>query len=140
MYLLLAFFMDFIKTKKITFSIFSILVLALLFSLAKTIMNYPKINSIELGKINGVAETETQPQNYNDDVVDDATFEYELIGYRVDTMGANSSVVVKKNNEEYVVQVGDLLENKYKLLSVSEKQVIFDYSGRIFELENLVGK
>tara|TARA_B100001971_G_C17763349_1_gene321290 strand:- start:140 stop:538 length:399 start_codon:yes stop_codon:yes gene_type:complete len=132
--------MDFIKTKKITFSIFSIMVLALLFSLAKTIMNYPKINSIELGKINGVAETETQPQNYNDDVVDDATFEYELIGYRVDTMGANSSVVVKKNNEEYVVQVGDLLENKYKLLSVSEKQVIFDYSGRIFELENLVGK
>jgi len=132
--------MDFIKTKKITFSIFSILVLALLFSLAKTIMNYPKINSIELGKINGVVETETQPQNYNDDVVDDATFEYELIGYRVDTMGANSSVVVKKNNEEYVVQVGDLLENKYKLLSVSEKQVIFDYSGRIFELENLVGK
>ena len=132
--------MDFIKTKKITFSIFSILVLVLLFSLAKTIMNYPKINSIELGKINGVAETETQPQNYNDDVVDDATFEYELIGYRVDTMGANSSVVVKKNNEEYVVQVGDLLENKYKLLSVSEKQVIFDYSGRIFELENLVGK
>ncbi|SVB92928.1 uncharacterized protein METZ01_LOCUS245782 [marine metagenome] len=132
--------MDFIKTKKITFSIFSILVLALLFSLVKTIMNYPKINSIELGKINGVVETETQPQNYNDDVVDDATFEYELIGYRVDTMGANSSVVVKKNNEEYVVQVGDLLENKYKLLSVSEKQVIFDYSGRIFELENLVGK
>jgi len=132
--------MDFVKTKKITFSIFSILVLALLFSLVKTIMNYPKINSIELGKINGVAETETQPQNYNDDVVDDATFEYELIGYRVDTMGANSSVVVKKNNEEYVVQVGDLLENKYKLLSVSEKQVIFDYSGRIFELENLVGK
>jgi len=132
--------MDFVKTKKITFSIFSIMVLALLFSLAKTIMNYPKINSIELGKINGVAETETQPQNYNDDVVDDATFEYELIGYRVDTMGANSSVVVKKNNEEYVVQVGDLLENKYKLLSVSEKQVIFDYSGRIFELENLVGK
>jgi type II secretory pathway component PulC len=132
--------MDFIKTKKITFSIFSIMVLALLFSLAKTIMNYPKINSIELGKINGVVETETQPQNYNDDVVDDATFEYELIGYRVDTMGANSSVVVKKNNEEYVVQVGDLLENKYKLLSVSEKQVIFDYSGRIFELENLVGK
>ncbi len=132
--------MDFIKTKKITFSIFSILVLALLFSLVKIIMNYPKINSIELGKINGVAETETQPQNYNDDVVDDATFEYELIGYRVDTMGANSSVVVKKNNEEYVVQVGDLLENKYKLLSVSEKQVIFDYSGRIFELENLVGK
>ena len=132
--------MDFIKTKKITFLIFSILVLVLLFSLAKTIMNYPKINSIELGKINGVAETETQPQNYNDVVVDDATFEYELIGYRVDTMGANSSVVVKKNNEEYVVQVGDLLENKYKLLSVSEKQVIFDYSGRIFELENLVGK
>jgi preprotein translocase subunit SecF len=132
--------MDFVKTKKITFSIFSILVLVLLFSLAKTIMNYPKIDPIELGKINGTVETETQPQNNNDNLVNDAIFDYELIGYRVDTMGTNSSVVVKKNNEEHVVQVGDLLENKYKLLSVSKKEVIFSYSGKIYELENLVGK
>jgi len=132
--------MDFVKTKKITFSIFSILVLVLLFSLAKIIMNYPKIDPIELGKINGTVETETQPQNNNDNLVNDAIFDYELIGYRVDTMGTNSSVVVKKNNEEHVVQVGDLLENKYKLLSVSKKEVIFSYSGKIYELENLVGK
>ena len=132
--------MDFVKTKKITFSIFSILVLVLLFSLAKTIMNYPKIDPIELGKINGTVETETQPQNYNDDLVNDAISDYELIGYRVDTVGTDSSVIVKKNNEEHVVQVGDLLENKYKLLSVSKKEVIFSYSGKIYELENLVGK
>ena len=132
--------MDIIKTKKITFSIFSILVLALLFSLVKTIMNYPKIDPIELGKINGTVETETQPQNYNDDLVNDAISDYELIGYRVDTVGTDSSVIVKKNNEEHVVQVGDLLENKYKLLSVSKKEVIFSYSGKIYELENLVGK
>ena len=79
--------MDFIKTKKITFLIFSILVLVLLFSLAKIIMNYPKIDPIELGKINGTVETETQPQNYNDDLVNDAISDYELIGYRVDTVG-----------------------------------------------------
>ena len=132
--------MDFVKTKKITFSIFSILVLVLLFSLAKIIMNYPKIDPIELGKINGTVETETQPQNYNDDLVNDAISDYELIGYRVDTVGNDSSVIVKKNNEEHVVQVGDLLENKYKLLSVSKKEVIFSYSGKIYELENLVGK
>ena len=132
--------MDIIKTKKITFAIFSILSIALLFGLAKTIVNYPKISKIELGNINGTLETETQPQNYNDDLVNDATFDYELIGYRDDTVGDNSSVVVKKNNEEFVVQVGDLLENKYKLLSVTEKKVIFAYSGNIFEVENLVGK
>ena len=132
--------MDIIKTKKITFAIFSILSLALLFGLAKTIVNYPKISKIELGNINGTLETETQLQNYNDELVNDATFGYELIGYREDTVGDNSSVVVKKNNEEYVVQVGDLLENKYKLLSVSKKKVIFSYSGKIYELENLVGK
>ena len=132
--------MDLIKTKKITFSIFSILVIALLFGLAKTIVNYPKISKIELGNINGTLETETQLQNYNDELVNDATFGYELIGYREDTVGDNASVVVKKNNEEYVVQVGDLLENKYKLLSVSKKKVIFSYSGKIYELENLVGK
>ena len=132
--------MDLIKTKKITFAIFSILSLALLFGLAKTIVNYPKISKIELGNINGTLETETQLQNYNDELVNDVTFGYELIGYREDTVGDNSSVVVKKNNEEYVVQVGDLLENKYKLLSVSKKKVIFSYSGKIYELENLVGK
>ena len=132
--------MDIIKTKKITFAIFSILSIALLFGLAKTIVNYPKISKIELGNINGTLETETQPQNYNDDLVNDATFGYELIGYRDDTVGDNSSVVVKKDNQEFVVQVGELLENKYKLLSVTEKKVIFSYSGKIYEIENMVGK
>ena len=136
----MVFLMDLIKTKKIIFTVLSVLVLALLFTLGKTIMRYPTIEKIELGKIKGTVETAIQPQNYNDDVVNDATFEYELIGYRVDINGNNSSVVVKKSNEEFVVQVGDLLENKYKLLSVTEKKVIFDYSGNIFEVENLVGK
>ncbi len=136
----MVFLMDLIKTKKIIFTVLSVLVLALLFTLGKTIMRYPTIEKIELGKIESTVETATQPQNYNDDVVNDATFEYELIGYRVDTNGNNSSVVVKKNNEEFVVQVGDLLENKYKLLSVTEKKVIFAYSGNIFEVETMVGK
>ena len=136
----MVFLMDLIKTKKIIFTVLSVLVLALLFTLGKTIMRHPTIEKIELGKIKGTVETAIQPQNYNDDVVNDATFEYELIGYRVDINGNNSSVVVKKSNEEFVVQVGDLLENKYKLLSVTEKKVIFDYSGNIFEVENLVGK
>ena len=117
-----------------------ILVIALIYGVAKTIVNYPKISKIELGNINGTLETEIQPQNYNDDLVNDATFSYELIGYRDDTVGDNSSVVVKKDNEEFVVQVGDLLENKYKLLSVTEKKVIFAYSGNIFEVETMVGK
>ena len=136
----MVFLMDLIKTKKIIFTVLSVLVLALLFTLGKTIMRYPTIEKIELGKIESTVETATQPQNYNDDVVNDATFEYELIGYRVDTNGNNSSVVVKKDNEEFVVQVGDLLENKYKLLSVTEKKVIFAYSGNIFEVETMVGK
>ena len=136
----MVFLMDLIKTKKIIFTVLSVLVLALLFTLGKTIVRYPTIEKIELGKIESTVETATQPQNYNDDVVNDATFEYELIGYRVDTNGNNSSVVVKKNNEEFVVQVGDLLENKYKLLSVSQNKVIFSYSGKIYEIENMVGK
>jgi hypothetical protein len=136
----MVFLMGLIKTKKIIFTVLSVLVLALLFTLGKTIMRYPAIEKIELGTIKGTVETAIQPQNYNDDVVNDATFEYEVIGYRVDINGNNSSVVVKKSNEEFVVQVGDLLENKYKLLSVTEKKVIFDYSGNIFEVENLVGK
>ena len=136
----MVFLMNLIKTKKIIFTVLSVLVLALLFTLGKTIMRYPAIEKIELGTIKGTVETAIQPQNYNDDVVNDATFEYELIGYRVDTMGNNSSVVVKKDNQEFLVQVGELLENKYKLLSVSKNKVIFSYAGKIYELENMVGK
>ena len=71
----MVFLMDLIKTKKIIFTVLSVLVLALLFTMGKTIMRYPAIEKIELGTIKGTVETAIQSQNYNDDVVNAATFE-----------------------------------------------------------------
>ena len=69
----------------------------------------------------------------------DDDFEYEVIGYRAST-GERSSVVLKKNNDEYVVQEGELLDNRYTLTNVEKDKVTFTFSGQIYELENRVGK
>ena len=69
----------------------------------------------------------------------DDDFEYEVIGYRAST-GERSSVVLKKNNQEFVVQEGELLDNRYTLTNVEKDKVTFTFSGQIYELENRVGQ
>lgn len=59
-------------------------------------------------------------------------FNYKLIGYRASKLRA--SVIVKKDNQTFVVQQGDLLENKYKLVSVDSKLAIFTQNGKSYQL------
>jgi hypothetical protein len=59
-------------------------------------------------------------------------FDYRVVGYRASNNQA--SVFVQKNNQTYVVQQGELLENKYKLISVDSKVAIFNHNGKSFQL------
>jgi hypothetical protein len=59
-------------------------------------------------------------------------FDYEVVGYRASDNRA--SVIVKKNNVTFVVQQGDLLENRYKLVSVDANFAIFDENGKRYQL------
>jgi len=59
-------------------------------------------------------------------------FNYQLIGYRAGE--SRASVIVKRDNQTFVVQQGDLLENKYKLISVNSELAIFSQNGKSYQL------
>ena len=59
-------------------------------------------------------------------------FNYQLIGYRAGE--SRASVIVKRGNQTFVVQQGDLLENKYKLISVNSELAIFSQNGKSYQL------
>ena len=59
-------------------------------------------------------------------------FNYKIVGYRAGEKRA--SVIVEKNNQTYVVQQGELLENTYKLESVNSKIAIFTQNGKSYQL------
>ena len=49
-------------------------------------------------------------------------------------------MILKKDNKEFVVQEGELLENRYTLTSVEKDKVTFNnISGQVFEIQNKVG-
>ena len=55
-------------------------------------------------------------------------FPYKVVGYRAGEK--NSSVVLRKADVDYVVQQGDLIENTYRLISVSKNEIVFDRAGK----------
>ena len=132
--------MDIIKTKKII--IFSLSFLAIIMS-AITINNiviHPNISTVDLSRINPTELSSIQVSNSQINTSSDSNFNYELVGLRLDDMGLNSSVIVKRNNQEFVIQKGDLLENKYLLNSVTKKNINFSYLGKNYQIENNLAK
>ena len=116
------------------------MVVLLFLSLSITLMDKPKFENIEFEKTNAIDFNQLNLSDDIDKKMESTDFDFLLIGYRAGIDNNKSSVIVKKNNIEYVVQVGDLLENKYRLNSVSKEKVIFSYGGNKFEIENKVGQ
>ncbi len=66
--------------------------------------------------------------NQNATQLSDDEFSYTIVGYRAGKK--NSSVVLRKNNVDYVVQQGELIDNTYRLISVSTDEIVFDRAGQ----------
>ena len=67
-----------------------------------------------------------------------SSFDYKVVGYRA---GQNrASVIVEKNNQTYVVQQGELLENRYKLISVDSEVAVFSQNGKNYSLSTQLQK
>ena len=132
--------MDIIKTKKII--IFSLSFFAIIMSAitVKNIVLYPNISAIDLSRINPTELSNIQVPNSQINTSTDSNFNYKLIGFRLDNMGLNSSVIVKRNNQEFVIQRGELLENKYLLSSITKNNINFSYLGKDYQIENNLTK
>ena len=71
-------------------------------------------------------------ENYVADEEVDFNFNYKLIGIR--SGGENSSVIVKKANKEYLVAIGQLLDNTFELVEVNQNSAIFRNGVKMYRI------
>ena len=73
-------------------------------------------------------------ENYVANELIDIDFNYKLIGIR--SGGENSSVIVKKANKEYLVGMGQLLENTFELVEVNQDSAVFRNGNKMYRINN----
>jgi len=116
--------------KKIVFYLLILLVTVLVFYQLYLSINAPKFKKSTPLNISATAINDLSQNNLNQNAtqLSDDEFSYTIVGYRAGK--ENSSVVLRKNNVDYVVQQGELIDNTYRLISVSTDEIVFDRSGQ----------
>ena len=106
--------------------------LGALFLVGNTFLTSPKFNEFKLVTVPGQQPLEVKP------VLEKSSSaqlsEYSLVGFRA--AKDNASVVLQKGTEQYVLQLGDFLDEVYQLHSVSKDKIEFMYNGSILSLPN----
>jgi len=124
--------------KKIVFYLLILLVTVLVFYQLYLIINAPKFKKSTPLNISATVINDLSQNNLNQNAtqLSDDEFSYTIVGYRAGEK--NSSVVLRKNNVDYVVQQGELIDNTYRLISVSTDEIVFDRAGqkRYIKIEN----
>jgi tetrahydromethanopterin S-methyltransferase subunit G len=49
-------------------------------------------------------------------------------------------VIVKKGNKEYVVALGERLEEIYELIEVTQNEAVFRNGKNVYKINNIIGK
>ena len=122
---------NFILIKKALITLLGSIAIYHLINLYLVIMSQPENIKNNFSSIsNSQSISENPGQSIQESV--SSSFNYKVIGYRAGDKRA--SVIVEKNNQTYVVQQGELLENTYKLESVNSKIAIFTQNGKSYQL------
>ena len=126
------------KIKRIINTLVALLLLLLLSLLLISFINKPEIKDIRFTNLDKIKNSNIEAQNVEVTNINKAEFDYIIVGYRFGE--ANSSVILKKGSKEFVLYEGDILENTYELVSVSPDEIVLSASGKLYKLENKVGK
>ena len=122
---------NFILVKKALITLLGAIAIYYLINLYLVLMSQPENIKNNFSSIsNSQSISENPGQSIQESV--SSSFNYKVIGYRAGDKRA--SVIVEKNNQTYVVQQGELLENTYKLESVNSKIAIFTQNGKSYQL------
>ena len=122
---------NFILVKKALIIMLGAVAMYYLINLYLVLMSQPENIKNNFSSIsNSQSISENPGQSIQESV--SSSFNYKVIGYRAGDKRA--SVIVEKNNQTYVVQQGELLENTYKLESVNSKIAIFTQNGKSYQL------
>ena len=126
------------KIKRIINTLVALLLLLLVSMLLISFINKPEIKDIRFTNLNEISKSNIETQTNEVTRINEADFNYTIVGYRFGE--SNSSVILKKGSKEFVLYEGDILENTYELSSISQDEIIFKASGKLYKLENKVGK
>ena len=123
------------KKINIKFLVFGLLLALVLGLLLKNILFFSSVdNQIETFTVDKqISFSEFAPQKTQISS-QSQNFDYDLIGVKLGVI--NSSVFVSKGGKQFDVQLNDFLENKYKLVSVSNEEIIFEYNNKKIILKN----
>tara|TARA_B110000305_G_scaffold239564_1_gene307722 strand:+ start:226 stop:627 length:402 start_codon:yes stop_codon:yes gene_type:complete len=128
---------NFIFLKKFLIGILGLTALYYLATLTFLLISQPNPTQNNFSAISNsqYAESVTD-QNMSE--TSSSSFDYKVVGYRA---GQNrASVIVEKNNQTYVVQQGELLDNRYKLISVDSEVAVFSQNGKNYLLSTQLHK
>ena len=123
------------KTLKNTVLLFLLLLcIFLAYLLFLSYKNTPVIKEIANINIDDFVTEKTliNNENYVLDKEIENNFNYKLIGIR--SGGENSSVIVKKANKEYLVVIGQLLENTFELVEVNQNSAVFRNGKKMYRI------
>jgi len=118
--------------KKTLIGLVSILAGYVLYLLILSFVSRPDEMNIDFSPIEGSVQLSSSIEVSQLESSPSSNFDYKVVGFRASS--SRASVIVKRNNQTFVVQQGALLENKYKLASVDSEYATFEYNGNIFQL------
>jgi len=120
-----------ILLKRSLIAILSLIALYYLIALISALFSYPRNVQNNLTAISSSNYFEPSVTQSVEEI-SSVSFDYIVIGYRAGKTRA--SVTVTRKNNTFVVQQGNLLENKYKLISVDSEVAIFSQNDQIYQL------
>ena len=121
--------------KKIFLSILILPAGLLIFSLFLSFLNKPVIDKIEYLNFNELKNESIliKEKDYLIEENNQVEFNYILIGIR--SGNQDSSVIVKKGNKEFLVNLGDLLEGSFELVEVNQNDALFLKEQKMYRIE-----
>jgi len=127
---------NYILLKRLFFVPILVAVLYFLFLITNSFINKPVIKDINITNLDVMNISESINQSDKNIVAtsnNDIKFEYKLIGIRA---GDNdSSVIVKKANKEYLVRLGETLDNNFELIQVLPNTAVFRNGQKMYRID-----
>ena len=123
---------NYILIKKVLIGLVVLLAGYVLYLLILSFVSRPSEINIDFNSIQESTQFSSSIDVNQIESTPSSNFDYKVVGFRASS--SRASVIVKRNNQTFVVQQGALLESKYKLASVDSEYATFEYNGNIFQL------
>ena len=127
---------NYLLIKRVFFALLLVTVTYFFFLITNSFINKPDIKEINITNLDeiNISQSINQP---NENIVatsnNEIKFEYKLIGIRAGD--DDSSVIVKKANKEYLVRLGESLDDNFELIQVLPNTAVFRNGQKMYRID-----